>query len=155
MSDDPFGGRHVVRSYRDDDRESVLQLLRDSPQASQWAPDSATLKAAGTELAWVLEVTGKVVGFLHLRAVADEAEILNLAISMPNHRQGLASILVRQALQDEQLAAVQSVYLEVRASNDPALSFYRHIGFTASGRRLAYYSNPVEDAILMTKKLTG
>lgn len=50
-------------------------------------------------------------------------------------------------------ASAESVLLEVRASNQPALALYASMGFQRVGLRKRYYSNPEEDAVLMTLPL--
>jgi ribosomal-protein-alanine N-acetyltransferase len=48
---------------------------------------------------------------------------------------------------------VAEVHLEVRSSNERALRLYRRSGFEETGRRTGYYSDPVEDAVLMSRRL--
>jgi ribosomal-protein-alanine N-acetyltransferase len=47
----------------------------------------------------------------------------------------------------------EEIFLEVRASNGPALGFYRSLGFRETGRRPRYYADPVEDALLLALRL--
>ena len=59
----------------------------------------------------------------------------------------------RRCWPEIEAAEVTEVLLEVRASNQQATAFYRALGFAESGRRLRYYADPVEDAVLMSLRL--
>ena len=107
------------------------------------------------ELGWVIEDESKVVGFLVVRAVVAEAEILNLCIAPTKRRKGLAEALLNEALAELRRTRVDRLFLEVRESNTPAISFYEKHGFRKTGRRPGYYRNPDEAAVLMMKELTG
>jgi ribosomal-protein-alanine N-acetyltransferase len=54
-----------------------------------------------------------------------------------------------------QAAGVEQVRLEVREGNAAAISLYRNLGFEAQGRRVRYYADPVEDALLLGLRLGG
>jgi len=58
--------------------------------------------------------------------------------------------LLETALEFSRLAGSARAYLEVRASNGPALALYKRHGFGESGRRAQYYRDPVEDAVLLS-----
>jgi len=145
-----------VREFRIEDLESVLAIAQDSPEAANWSRESyLELLRESTALGLVWEDSGAVVGFLIGRVVADQAEVLNVAIQENRRRRGGATALLIAALENYRARGAQSVYIEVRQSNDPAIAFYLKLGFAISGRRRAYYSVPLEDAVVMKKKLTG
>jgi ribosomal-protein-alanine N-acetyltransferase len=60
-----------------------------------------------------------------------------------------------EALAECRELRIKKVFLEVRESNVPAISFYEKHGFVRSGRRPAYYQSPTEAAVLMMRELTG
>lgn len=146
----------IVRALQDIDLEAVLAIAQDSPEAANWSRESylELLRESGA-LGLVWEDSGAVAGFLIGRVVADQAELLNLAIQENRRRRGGATALLLSALENFRARGAQSVYLEVRQSNDAAIAFYLKHGFTISGRRRAYYSVPLEDAVVMSKKLTA
>lgn len=86
------------------------------------------------------------VGFLLARTIADEMEVLNLAVIPDCRRRGLARRLLDEAL--ARAPGVKQCWLEVRASNHAARETYRAAGFEEVCRRLGYYPNPVEDAVV-------
>ena len=82
--------------------------------------------------------------------VADEMHILNLAVHPQYRRRGLARRLLSLAMTQARELGAQVAWLEVRPSNDPALSLYHSFGFQEVGRRPRYYEDTQEDALLLT-----
>lgn len=80
--------------------------------------------------------------------VLDECEVLNLAVSKEKRRQGFGKLILKSALGSDFLKNT-SVFLEVRKSNVAAISLYEKVGFNKIGERKRYYTNPLEDAVLM------
>ncbi len=92
------------------------------------------------------------VGFVCGRSVACEAEILRLAVIEKYRCRGVGGRLVQQFLVRVKKKGCQSVYLDVRESNDAAIHLYASCGFRVVGRREGYYRHPIEDALLMAKQ---
>lgn len=76
------------------------------------------------------------------RLIADEAEILTLAVDSSTRGQGAGQALLSAHLDRLARAGAQTVFLEVDEGNEPALALYRRAGFTEIGRRPGYYSKP-------------
>jgi ribosomal-protein-alanine N-acetyltransferase len=87
------------------------------------------------------------------RISGEEGEILNLAVLPKSRRKGIARCLLEEALGSIAAAGVLEVYLEVRQSNDPALSLYQAHGFRPVGLRPDYYRDPREDALVLRAPL--
>ena len=68
-------------------------------------------------------------------------------------RRGLGRRLMQALAVELRQSPVVEILLEVRASNQPALAFYRRLGFLETGRRPRYYADPEQDAVLMTMRL--
>jgi ribosomal-protein-alanine N-acetyltransferase len=145
-----------IRPFRADDAQAISVILLDSAEAAQWPPESY-VKLADSPGGFFLicEADAQVVGFVAARRVADEAEILNIAVGPDFRRKGIASALLRAALDEFLGAAVSRVFLELRESNLPARGLYERYGFIPSGRRKGYYRHPTEDALCMHKEFTG
>lgn len=89
-----------------------------------------------------------VVGYISLYLIIDEKEIVNVCV-LPEHRgRGIGAMLVKCALEYERDKTAR-VMLEVRASNDGAISLYKKFGFLPVGVSKNHYSQPREDAVLM------
>jgi ribosomal-protein-alanine N-acetyltransferase len=84
----------------------------------------------------------RVVGFAMLRLVADEAELITIAVDPKWRRKGLAAALLRAAFDDLLMSRARKMFLEVAADNASALALYRRHGFAEIGRRDGYYPRP-------------
>ena len=93
--------------------------------------------------------SGRVVGYLCFWIVFEEVRVMNLAVAKEHRRRGVAAALVDRALRAGAAQAATRAVLEVRASNQAAIALYRRFGFVQVSTRRQYYSNPVEDAVLM------
>ena len=103
---------------------------------------------------WVLEADGSVAGYYLYSLVVGEAEILNIAVAPDQQGKGLGSQLLAHCLSQVSQKA-RTVFLEVRASNFPAIGLYLNAGFNQIGERRDYYrtAHGSEDALMMAKEL--
>ncbi len=92
-------------------------------------------------------------GFVVASLVVPEAELETIAVAAGCQRSGLGKRLLRGLIEELRNEQVTQLILEVRASNVAALGFYRAHGFEETGRRLRYYADPEEDAVLMRLRL--
>jgi ribosomal-protein-alanine N-acetyltransferase len=95
---------------------------------------------------------GDIIGFCSFRRVVDELHINNLAVAPAHRRAGVARELLSRVLTDGAGFGALRATLEVRRSNTPAQRLYEGFGFAVAGVRRAYYSNPVEDALVLWKE---
>jgi len=131
------------------DLESVLQV-ESSSFPRPWTRDHflAEIQSPfGTPLV-AITPENQLAGYLCLKVVFDEAEILDVAVADPLRGRGLGRLLVEHAIELCRSQEVALLALEVRVSNLAAISLYRQLGFRETGRRKRYYENG-EDAILM------
>lgn len=98
--------------------------------------------------------SAEALAFVAVRIQASEMDIVNLAVSPAHRGRGVGAALIRGLLQAPVAKGVESVFLEVRASNAAALALYGRLGFTHTQRRRNFYRDPVEDAVLMTLRLS-
>jgi ribosomal-protein-alanine N-acetyltransferase len=95
-------------------------------------------------------------GFILIRAVADEAEVLTLAVSPKARRRGLGRTLVEAGARAAASRGARTLFLEVAADNVAALALYRACGFVETGRRRGYYPREAAaavDALLFSRPL--
>ena len=90
-----------------------------------------------SDLVWV--IGQPISGFLLIRAIGDEAEILTLAVDPAAQRNGYARSLLAASKQELAGLGVMRLILEVAADNLPAVSLYEREGFSPFGVRKAYY----------------
>ena len=90
-----------------------------------------------------------VVGFCAFWLVVDEIHINNVAI-LPGFRgQGMGTALMTHVFAEARRLGARRATLEVRTSNEGARRLYERLGFYAAGTRRQYYTNPVEDALIL------
>jgi ribosomal-protein-alanine N-acetyltransferase len=92
---------------------------------------------------------GSIVAYLCFWVVFEEVRLMNLAVIESMRHRGIAKALVTEALELGQAQAAVRAVLEVRASNHAAHALYRSLGFRNVSNRPMYYTNPIEDALLM------
>lgn len=97
----------------------------------------------------------KIVGYAGFWHVADEGDITNIAVSPEYRRRGIGSRLLELLIKAAVQKKLAFLTLEVRESNAAAVSLYEHYGFQRIGTRKRYYTNPVEDALIMTLYFGG
>jgi ribosomal-protein-alanine N-acetyltransferase len=115
-----------------------------------WSPAGlAETIQYGTARTFVAENQAGVVGYIMARISGEEGEILNLAVLPRDRRQGIARRLLATGLEALLTEGVREAYLEVRESNEPAITLYRSAGFRPVGLRPDYYRNPPEDALVL------
>jgi ribosomal-protein-alanine N-acetyltransferase len=148
--------RGTIRAFLPADAVAATEILRGSPEASQWTEwGLKELLGWRGVLALVSEVDGKVLGFIIGRQVAGEAEILNLAVMAAKRGRGEGRALLMAAMDEFRARQVSRVFLEVRESNGTGMSFYEKHGFSKTGRRRGYYHDPDEAAIVMDIKFVS
>lgn len=122
-----------------------LSVYRDALNPA-FTPRRIAMVAAAAQSAFLL-------GFAIASLVAPQAELEAVAVAAQNQRQGVGRHLLHALASELAAAGATELLLEVRASNQAALSLYRSLGFVATGRRPGYYRNPAEDAVLLRHNL--
>ena len=93
------------------------------------------------------------VGYVCFWVVFEELRMMNLAVAPHVRHRGIGRWLLQQALTMGREQGARRALLEVRVSNQPAVALYERVGFSRSGVRTKYYTNPIEDAVLMELEL--
>jgi ribosomal-protein-alanine N-acetyltransferase len=143
----------MIRELTAQDIPGVQKLLADAPEAPHWSADDLLVALRNNLSLRVAEEHGSICGIIVFRTMADEAEILNLVVASGVRRQGIGSRLLEEAIRTSKAERAQKIFLEVRESNEPARSFYVRRRFIEAGRRREYYREPVEDALVLFRKI--
>lgn len=99
---------------------------------------------------WLFEQRKTIVGFLVFWAIHDEVHILNVAVTPACRRQGVATAVLRELIENARENAASFVTLEVREQNQAAIGLYESLGFEIIGQREQYYADTGEDAYIMS-----
>ncbi|WP_085993410.1 ribosomal protein S18-alanine N-acetyltransferase [Oceanobacillus senegalensis] len=145
----------VIRKMEFTDVEQVLEVERAS-FTTPWTTDVFYQEIVDNHHAhyFVLEVDEKIVGYVGIWIVVDDAQITNIAI-MPDYRgQSLGERLFGFVIQLLQHIGAKRLSLEVRVSNIAAQRLYRKFGLVPGGIRKNYYTDSGEDAIVMWVNLS-
>ena len=113
------------------------------------------LPLSGVMLMLAQDERGDVHGFSLLRTVADEAELLLLAVAPSVQRRGVGAALLKHFIDHGRRQGVRRLHLEVRDGNT-AVAMYQSFGFKTEGRRRNYYSGQdgsQHDALTMAREL--
>ena len=105
-------------------------------------------KSSGVCLAALRD--GELVGHMICSRYDTIWHVMNIAVDPPARRQGVATALLSELI--ERIGArdgARPITLEVRPSNDGAISLYERFGFLSAGRRPRYYQDNGEDALVM------
>ena len=140
----------IIRKMALEDVPSVIDLDRKSFNLP-WPERSFRfeLTANPASRCWVADLDGKIVGMIVVWLIMEEAHVATLATHPDFRRRGIGTKLLSHALRQMIDEGARSSFLEVRESNFSAQEMYRKFGYEASDRRLRYYKDNNEDAILM------
>jgi ribosomal-protein-alanine N-acetyltransferase len=141
----------VVEPMRLGDVPAVLEIERLS-FSSPWPAFAFEQELTANRLAHyrVVRLRDRVVGFGGIWLMVDEAHITTFGVHPEHRRQGIGRRLLLGLAELAIELGSARMTLEVRLSNLPAQGLYRSFGFRVSGRRVAYYSDDGEDALVMT-----
>ena len=139
------------------DLDAVLEIERAS-FVNPWTREMylAELENRGVSYCYVIrDISQQVIGFCSFWRVLDELHINNVAIAPAHRGVGAGTALLSAVLREGARLGAQRASLEVRRSNDAARRLYERLGFSVAGVRRAYYSNPVEDALVLWREHLG
>ena len=118
-----------------------------------WSERSIASELTNELAFWlVAEEEDRVVGYVGSQTVFPETDMMNIAVIPERRREGIAEVLVDSLVTELKRIGSDSLTLEVRVSNSPAISLYHKLGFHEAGLRKNYYRNPKEDALILRKE---
>jgi ribosomal-protein-alanine N-acetyltransferase len=151
-----------IRRATVDDLDEVLRLECSVPEAPHWGEsvylDILLQEAAGSALQrafFVAAVYGQLAGFAVATVVADQAELESIAVDPQRRRMGVGRVLSEAVMVWAREAGARQILLEVRSANAGARALYDRLGFQETGLRRGYYSDPSDDAVLMSVSLSA
>jgi ribosomal-protein-alanine N-acetyltransferase len=152
------------------DIPAILALEQLCPSAAHWTElqyrnllRNEIFRSISQRIALVAEPTSEEIpatpaqpalqAFLIAHRIDREWELENIAVAPAARRRGLATLLIQELFRHARENNSNSIFLEVRESNQLAHALYEKLGFTKSGLRKGYYQSPPEDAILYRRLL--
>lgn len=141
----------IIKSMTKQHLGAVLNIERDS-FTHPWCESAFVAELEKDQsCCFVATINDEVVGYAVLSIVLDEGSLLDIAVDKAHRRQGVAKGLFDKMFDIAKDNKLSFITLEVRGSSAPAISLYNAMGFEKVAVRKNYYSQPTEDAVLMTK----
>ena len=140
----------MIRKATTDDIPVIARIEREC-FASPWSEKSLISSFANSSNHFfIAETDGEAAGYMGVSVIVDEGYILNVAVLPVFRRQGTARELLNHVIGIYE-KDLKLLTLEVRPSNSAALGLYEDFAFERAGERRDYYSNPKENALILTK----
>ena len=118
-----------------------------------WSENSVASELNNPLSLWLVALDGeRLAGYVGSQTVMDESDMMNVAVHPDFRKQGIATTLILGLVEELRKKGSHCLMLEVRASNENAISVYRKLDFQEVGRRKNYYRIPREDALILRKE---
>ncbi|MBR4419427.1 MAG: ribosomal protein S18-alanine N-acetyltransferase [Clostridia bacterium] len=142
----------IVRPWLFSDIKEILEIEKKCFKDAWSMEMLADLFMSNGFFGLVCVKNSKIIGYIAVKYVLDEAEINIVAVDKSNQRQGVATLLLKQAESELLNKGVKKMFLEVRRSNLNAQALYEKSGYKYIAVREGYYGG-LEDALIMNKIL--
>jgi ribosomal-protein-alanine N-acetyltransferase len=140
----------VIREMAESDITEIAELEKlcfSEPWSEESLKDELTNETARF---FVLRDNEKLLGYIGANNICGEVYITNVAVNSDCRGKGYGKKLVKHLLKQSESERANFVTLEVRKSNENAISLYEKCGFKKIGERKNFYSKPTEDALIYT-----
>ena len=170
---DPFGGdSEIYRLCREQISEAIEEISAQRVIVAQegdlegiaalerecfsepWSLDAIRESFNLDTVFFVCKQFDTVVGYGGINTVLDEGYITNIAVDKEHRRKGVGAAIINAFIKFGEEKELSFITLEVRESNLPAQKLYNKFSFAQVGVRKGFYTNPKEDAILLTRKFS-
>ena len=138
----------LIRNMKSEDIQAVVEIEKNC-FSLPWSEKSFEDSITRDDTIFLVCEDDVITGYIGLYLSFDEASITNVAVSPDFRKKGYGECLVTAAKEAAKESGAESIFLEVRVSNAPAISLYKKMGFEELGIRKNFYEHPVEDAIIM------
>lgn len=114
-----------------------------------WSREALKLLLGDEAVGFVCVSDGQVLAYGGMLLAPGEGQVTNVAVHPDARRRGMGNAIVRAMIKDARERGLTQLVLEVRISNEAAITLYERVGFYRAGVRRRFYRNPTEDAIVM------
>lgn len=141
-----------IREMTWDDLDQVVAIEKENFSAPWTETGFFTYLMREDALFLVAEEGKEILGYCGVIMAVDEGDITNVSVKKEMQGQGVGTALLKELIVQTGERGVPTLFLEVRESNQSALTLYEKQGFVRMGIRKNYYTDPVEDGITMSRK---
>ena len=128
-----------------------IALLEKECFSSPWSEKALSEELSNVNSHFLVAVNDGVFGYIGVQEICGEAYITNVAVLGKHRKKGIGRNLLRAAVNGAKSRGCEFITLEVRESNESAISLYESEGFEVAGIRKNFYSDPIENGIIYTK----
>lgn len=132
----------------------IAELERECFSAP-WSEKSLADELQNENSHFIVAFSDDVLGYIGVQEICGEAYITNIAVFGEHRNFGIGRSLLKNAVDGAKSRNCDFITLEVRESNEPAISLYKSEGFEVAGVRKNFYSDPTENGIIYTKYFNG
>ena len=142
-----------VISFMDDETVADdIEIIEKQCFSTPWSK-KAILESYSHGTRFILAKVGsKTVGYMGISTVLDEGYITNIAVLPEFRKRGIASAILDFCVDFSKQNKLSFITLEVRESNENAIKLYEKFGFVKEGTRKNFYTNPTENALILTRR---
>lgn len=151
-----MGDKYEIRYMVENDIDDVL-IVEENSFSTPWSRIAFVNELKSNKFAHylVLLCNSEVIGYCGIWIIVDEAHITNIAVHSNYRGLKLGEQLLTHAMVLAKTLGATKITLEVRVSNLVAQKLYRKLGFKNGGIRKKYYTDNLEDALVMWVDLNG
>ena len=145
-----------VRIAKSSDLDDIYELDMQT-FAMPWSKEALSYDILENDNAFVIvaEYEGEFAGYADIWTVLDEADLNSIAVRVDFRRKGIGDAIMLAMTEMLSANGVETINLEVRVSNMPAIKLYKKYGFNECGVRPGYYLDNGEDALIMKRETGG
>jgi [ribosomal protein S18]-alanine N-acetyltransferase len=153
----------IIRKFQPNDLQNVMQINRVCLPENYTDFFFVDLHQRFPETFIVAEENSKIIGYIMCRievglsnygfgGLVRKGHVVSIAVMPQSRRKGVAQAIIKKALEGMEYYKAKQGFLEVRVTNEAAISLYKKLGFEVTRTINGYYSDG-EDAYVMTKKI--
>ncbi len=149
MADQGAAPNIIIREA-DEEQSLDIVALGEKIFKNSWNEQMVNTSIYGSYDEVLVAMAGdELVGYLIYTAPCEDCELLRIAVKDSYRRLGIGRSLIDEMVTRCADKDGENIFLEVRESNETAISLYEKIGFAEISRRKEYYRDPKEDAVIM------
>ncbi len=146
---DGFFSEIAILPATTDDITGIVNIEKEC-FSTPWSENAISESMNAGTCFYVAKVGNDIAGYMGLSKIAGEGYVTNIAVLPKYRRRGIGKKILEYVIKNSE-SELEFISLEVRVSNDAAISLYENFGFETVGTRKRFYTNPQEDALIMTK----
>ncbi len=150
IAEDFFTERVIKKA--DQSHINAIARLEKECFSTPWSETSLREAMGENTRFFICSKGDSVLGYVGISVILDEGYITNICVTKTERGKGIGSELLNRIFALAKDNGLSFVTLEVRTSNQKAISLYEKFGFKEEGRRKGFYASPKEDAIILTKR---